>query len=137
MKYTFTLRGLTPSLNAASRASGHWAAKHKAKKALQSTWAWEIATSLMPDKPAMLRRARVTVYRHSVGTLDADNAYGGCKALIDVLKPASKRNPHGLGLIEDDSPEHLLLDVRQVRAAKRADQKTVVVIEPLHVVEPV
>lgn len=134
---TFTLSAPTPSLNAGSRASGHWAARMKAKQRLQKGWAWDIALRLMPARPEPLQRARVTIYRHSVGTLDQDNAIGGCKALVDVLKPAGKRNPHGMGLIVDDTADCLELVVKQIKVTRRSDQRTVVTIEPLHVADVV
>lgn len=131
MTYSFTTRTLTPSRNPKSGASGHWAARYRDDKRLKSSWAWDIKTGLLPghpDKP--LERARVTITRHSTGRLDEDNLKGGVKGLVDVLKPASKRNPLGMGLIEDDNPDVLALDVRQVRVAKRSEQRVVVVIEP-------
>jgi len=38
---------------------------------------------------------------------DFDNLYAGLKPMLDSLVPASKRHPHGLGLIQDDSPKHI------------------------------
>lgn len=133
---TFTLSAPTPSLNG-SRSSRNWRAVWAERKRMQKGWAWDIALRLMPARPEPLQRARVTIYRHSVGTLDQDNAVGGCKALVDVLKPPGKRNPHGMGLIVDDTPDCLELVVKQIKVARRSEQRTVVTIEPLHVADVV
>jgi len=52
-----------------------------------------------------IERSKLVIVRHSAGVgLDWDNAYGGLKPLLDCLVAPSKRNPSGLGLIQDDSP---------------------------------
>lgn len=61
------------------------------------------------------------------GGLDWDNAYGGLKPIFDCLVRESKRNPDGLGLIEDDCPENMPIPPLLVqRAAKRGEGKTVI-----------
>lgn len=51
---------------------------------------------------------------------DPDNFAGGCKAVIDQLRYA--------GLIKNDSPEHIRLEVEQVKVKTKAEQKTVIEI---------
>lgn len=54
-------------------------------------------------------RALLRITSHRVHLLDPDNHTGGCKHLIDCIKDA--------GLIEDDSPKHILLVTDQIKVA--------------------
>jgi len=121
----FTLTSPTPSLNQTLRMHPQVAKRQR------TGWAWEITGTLLGSRPAQpWPKAKVTIWRHSVGTLDADNAIGGAKGLVDVLKPMHPtRNPCGLGIIADDSPAHLELVVHQIREAKRTGNRTVVRVE--------
>lgn len=123
----FTLAAPTPSLNQTLKMHP------QVKKRQRTGWAWEIAGTLLGRRPAQpLARARLTIWRHSVGTLDQDNAVGGAKGLVDVLKPMHPtQNPCGLGIIADDSPEHLELVVHQVKETKRTGHRTVVRVEEI------
>ena len=123
----FTLTAPTPSLNQTLRMHP------QVKRRQRSNWAWEITGTMLGKRPAQpLARARVTIWRHSVGTLDHDNAVGGAKGLVDVLKPMHPtRNPCGLGIIADDSPAHLELVVHQVKETKRTGHRTVVRVEEI------
>ena len=53
---------------------------------------------------APIQKAGLVVVRNCAGYLDWDNAYGGLKPMVDCLVAPSKRNPDGLGLIQDDNP---------------------------------
>lgn len=123
----FTLNAPTPSLNQTLKMHPQVKRRHRAN------WAWEIAGSVLGSRPREpWQRARVTIWRHSVGTLDEDNAIGGAKGLLDVLKPMHPtRNPCGLGIIADDSPAHLELVVHQVKETERTGHKTVVRVEEI------
>lgn len=76
---------------------------------------------------AGLKRSWLVIERHSSGSLDWDNAYGGLKPLLDCLVMPTPRNPDGLGLLENDGvlniPHPPLLLQHQV---KRKDQKTII-----------
>ena len=49
--------------------------------------------------------------------------------MLDCLVLKSKKNPNGLSIIEDDSPEHIIsLNVKPIKC-KRGDEKTVILIE--------
>jgi hypothetical protein len=127
----FTLTAPTPSGNVLKRMH------HQAIKRQQKVWAWEVVGSMLGARPVEpLPRAKVTIWRHSVGTLDQDNLNAGVKPLVDLLKPLGKPNrlgvlpnPCGLGIIVDDSPAHLTLVVHQIKEAKRTGNKTVVRVE--------
>ena len=123
----FTLNAPTPSLNQTLRMHP------QVKKRQRANWAWEIAGTVLGNRPREpWQRARVTIWRHSVGTLDEDNAIGGAKGLVDVLKPMHPtRNPCGLGFIADDAPGCLELIVHQVKETKRTGRRTVVRVEEI------
>lgn len=91
--------------------------------------AWEVKAAVGKISEP-IKRARVTIVRFSVGRLDQDNLYGGCKALIDCLVSPTKKNPHGLGLIHNDDPEVCEIKVFGAKSSRR-DQRTEVLIEEL------
>jgi hypothetical protein len=51
--------------------------------------------------------------------------------LASVIRPSSKRHPVGLGLIADDNPSVMQLEVVPVRVATRPEQRMDVAIEEL------
>lgn len=118
----FTLSKPTPLLNVTLRT--HWAKRRKQQAKLSA----EIA-SLVPLRGAPIQVARVTISRFSTRTPDHDGMVGGAKSLIDCLLIRSSTHPNGLGLIFDDSPEHLILFVLGIVVMKRFEQRTEVVIE--------
>lgn len=70
----------------------------------------------LPGEEKGPQRARVRIKRYGYRILDADNATGGCKPLIDCLKEA--------GLIENDSPEYIDLEVVQQLVMRREEERT-------------
>jgi len=111
-----TLNEATPSLNKMLRR--HWSVDRKLKaKWARLVWVALRSKYLGPMHP--FPRARVTITRTSPRMLDADNATGGCKPIIDCLRQ--------LSLIVDDSPEHIELIVRQ----EKGKAATRIQIEPL------
>lgn len=116
---------MTPTLNEVLR--WHWRRQRESVKQMSA----QVWVALKGKKPAQsMKRARVTIERHSSGTPDNDGLIGGLKHLIDTLVMPSKRNPHGLGLIENDDPSCIELVARSVRS-NRAGQKTLVTVEEL------
>lgn len=120
---------VTPTLNRSLRQ--HWRERLRDTRAL----AWEVRAALgrrgVPAVP--LERARVVIERRTAGTQpDHDGLVGGIKGLLDCLLPChEKRRPYGLGLVRDDSPQHLDLVVKGVRVARKADAGMLVTIEEL------
>jgi hypothetical protein len=118
----FTIPYASPSLNATLRM--HWSEKARTRKALAlEIWA---QVREMPTYP----RAHVTITRYGSRELDRDNFVGGCKSLIDVLKPAARSNPSGLGIIAGDDPGRLTVEYVAVKST-RADERTEVVVREL------
>lgn len=130
-KITFTLPEQFPLLNVQQRRHFRTRGKMKISTARQ------IIALLGAERPAEpFQKARVTVTRYSSGSPDRDGLYGGVKDLLDCLTTPSPqangkvRNKYGIGLIVDDSPAHIELDVRAERC-RRAEQRTEVVVEAL------
>ena len=122
----FELPYATPSLNETKRM--HWGQYARRRAAI----AWDVSILTLGKRPASpFARAHIRVVRHGGKLLDADNATGGLKALLDVLQPfhATVR-PNGLGIIASDAPGCLTLDVSQ-ELAPRCAGKTVVTIEEI------
>ncbi|GAA5442626.1 hypothetical protein Misp06_00800 [Microbulbifer sp. NBRC 101763] len=97
----FTIPLATPSNNQLLRM--HWAKRRALKKqlALEVTSALVRSGQRRPNEP--LARVYLEIERGSFGELDEDNLQGGTKPLVDVLEKVSRTNPHGLGLIDNDS----------------------------------
>ena len=79
----------------------HWSFRHK----LKEKYMWAIKARMV-DEPTFIddkRKVRITSIRKR--RLDKDNLYFGAKPLVDALK--------SLGLIVDDDPEHLELEIEQ------------------------
>lgn len=83
----------------------HWSSYQKARK----YWSWLILEAKVNAKiatPTRYEKVTVTVHRYGKSRpLDEDNLYGGCKVILDGLKD--------VGLILDDSPSHVTLQVCQ------------------------
>lgn len=110
------------SLNIRDRK--HFGQKHRDQDRLKMEVIAALGgTRYLPRPP--FARARVTVVRCSAGQLDADNAVASVKPLLDVLCVASGVHRHGVGIIEDDSPRHIDLVVKQ-SDARRGEATTLV-----------
>lgn len=123
---SFTLPYATTGLNVRDRT--HWA-KRRAQKAKM---ALEILALLggpahFPRPP--FAKARLTIVRHSAGTLDLDNLYAAAKGIADILCVKSKRHPFSLSVMLDDAPAYCDLVVSQAPAKRRHAFTTVHVEE--------
>jgi hypothetical protein len=120
----FTLSRPTMTLNEARALHFHAYRRHQIKLA------WEISLATVGNRPAEpLRKAILTVNRHSVGTPDHDGLVGGLKSFIDCLLPLSKRHPRGLGFILDDAPSCMTLVAKSIRVLRLSEQLTFVRIQ--------
>jgi hypothetical protein len=109
----FVLPFVLESLNVRDRK--HFAERHRAQDRL----CMEVMAALggprhFPRPP--IAWCRITVVRHGKRLLDPDNLAASNKGLLDVLCERSARHPHGLGIIRDDHPKLITLDVRQRQA---------------------
>jgi hypothetical protein len=111
----------TPTLNEWQRM--HWAKRGRVAKG----FAWMVRAALGPIKVKPMQKCKVRIERHSAGTPDTDGLYGGLKPLLDCLVVCTKRNPHGLGLVQDDNPGCMQLEAVSVKC-KQKEGKTVIEI---------
>ena len=120
-----TIPMVPPSLNTILRMH------HGAYRDLRRKMAKEVHWALLEARhmqPIPLPFAKITLTCHRARLLDADNNIGSLKPMLDVLRPVSKSNPNGLGLIEDDDASHCVVTYQQAKA-KRGQECTVIVIE--------
>lgn len=82
----------------------HWAARRRYMMNL----AWHVRAKV-PNSPFFpLEACRIHVNRYTNFQTPPDQDGLLCKPLFDVLVRVSKRNPHGLGIIDDDGPGCIL-----------------------------
>ncbi len=103
---------------------------------LREEWAWlvkEAATKagVQPgDEP--IDECTVVIHRycyHTAGVRpDWDGLYGGLKPVIDCLTIMKRSSPNGLGIIVDDSPDHLLRLTAMPFSCHRGDSRTEIFI---------
>lgn len=72
-------------------------------------------------KPESYERAHVCFTAFTARPTDPDNIGGGCKALLDAIKK--------LGLIPDDSPDYIELEIKQRRVDHVSQEKTLIEIQ--------
>jgi hypothetical protein len=113
-----TIPKASPSLN---EINGHHWIRYRAHKRqwLDLIWIAKIDAGVygMP----MFERANVRIVRHGAKLLDTDNLVGGVKPIVDSLR--------ALGIIADDTPEHITLTVEQCIAAESV--RTVIHVEQI------
>lgn len=99
----------------------HW--RHRARN--NRLWQDEIHAATFRSKPARpYARARVHIDRRSPGELDPDNLTGAVKPILDALRYA--------GILLDDTPKHLVLEVTQTRSHK-LPARTLIEIQSLEI----
>ena len=120
MKLTISL----PIISANKLLRMHWAKRAKIQRdyfyAIMAQW-WNIGNFLSPVRIKKKKKVIITSYRKRL--LDKDNLYAGAKCLGDALKKA--------GLIWDDSPKWINLEVKQAVDGK--NPRTEVVIENVEI----
>jgi Holliday junction resolvase RusA-like endonuclease len=87
-------------------------AKHDPKQTLEP---------LPKRKETCSNRTRIIITRYSCRPLDCDNYAGGCKAIIDELRYAK--------LIQDDDPETIEVEFKQVKVAHKKEERTEIEIK--------
>lgn len=79
------------------------------------------ATGEKGDEPSGRPRHHVRIKSSRVRLLDVDNLYGGCKHLIDSLRLT--------GIIPDDDPASITLEVTQEKIKGYANEQTEVEVK--------
>jgi hypothetical protein len=121
-----------PGVPRLQRNFGHWAKRHRHDKNWQERVAWRMRILVAPGPPLLLPSVWIQCRRFSSGTEpDHDNLVVSFKPLIDALKPASKANPYGIGLILDDSPQVIRLSQYTWERVKRNDAAIGMIITEL------
>ncbi|MBK5943334.1 hypothetical protein LRF89_06650 [Halorhodospira sp. 9621] len=104
----------------------HWRDRRRHTEAV----AWMVRAAVTP--PAQpVARCQVHIQRYSERLPDWDGLYGGLKPLLDCLVRPTKRNPHGLGIIEDDDPQCIVRLTAEPTFAPRKKGWTRVQIVPV------
>lgn len=128
--WLITLPCVAPSLNRALGA--HWAARSR----LQRDWFWVLrAAATHVPKAEGFRTVTITRYGH--GRLDMDNLAGAHKFVVDLLRAprvetlraGRTRRRIGLGLIVDDSPDHVRVVYQQAPVPRSEPVRTEILIE--------
>lgn len=125
LSIAFRLEGNLPLANVWMR--WHWAKRGRYMRNLS----WQIFAAMESGPPLPLEpipRCRIAVVRGSSGVPDPDGLVASVKPLLDCLVNATTRNPHGLGIIEDDGPEHIVELRATHEPAKRGQGYTEVYI---------
>jgi hypothetical protein len=127
-RYVLVIPKPTPLLN-------QWQRWHFRKRTREcQEWAWLVKAAMNGarlERPPPLKRCRIHVDRFSTQAPDWDNLYGGLKPVLDALVVMTKRNPHGIGLIEDDNPAVVKALTALWHPCKPNEGKSQVVIEEL------
>ncbi|KKN40934.1 hypothetical protein LCGC14_0728170 [marine sediment metagenome] len=106
----------------------HWSARMK----LLHRWDWLIIAAKGRKRWAPSEKAKVTIERHSAGTLDHDNFIGGLKLVIDALRLRYSTSGNLIGgnnIIKDDDAAHVEHGEHKQVRCKRGEQKTIIKIE--------
>lgn len=100
----------------------HWAIRHKWTVA----WKQLVIGAVLQNKKQLgklpLSHPTIEIVLSAIQTMDRDNAYAACKAVIDGLKVPRKFNDIGAGVIIDDNEEAIDLVVKQNRVGKIAEE---------------
>jgi Holliday junction resolvase RusA-like endonuclease len=79
--------------------------------------------SLPQVKERSKNRTRIRIERYSCRPLDCDNYAGGCKPIIDELRYSK--------LIQDDDPETIEVEFKQIKVSKKTEERTEISIKEL------
>jgi hypothetical protein len=88
----------------------HWAVRRKLKREIIAELELRVMPFLMKNE-IPFKKCHIVVERHISGRhkfMDPDNLVGSMKMLIDAMRD--------LGIIDDDTPEHVVITARQERS---------------------
>jgi len=114
-----TIAETLPTLNMLLRL--HWSKRRRIQSRVsQLVWLEMQRQGLRPASP--ITRCRIRIRRYSRRSPDVDSLPSTGKLLLDVLQPASRAHPQGLGVIADDTPECIVdYKVEHVAGKNRMD----------------
>ena len=107
----------TPLLNKWQR--WHWGQRKKYSERLS-----KLIRSVVRPPREPIEECVIVIERHSSGLPDWDGLYGGMKPLLDCMVRKTDKNPHGLGIIEDDNPHVVKMLQCVPKKAKQKQGKT-------------
>lgn len=100
-----------------------WATKAKWNDA----WKEEVFAVWSQNRPRTIKlpltTAKITITLYMCKLMDYDGAYNCVKPILDALKVNG-----GVGLIIDDSPKYIDLEVKQIKTAHRKDEHVLITI---------
>lgn len=99
----------------------HWRSRHSSFKTIHKL-IHLLTIKSRPEKP--ISSARVSIWRHSSGTLDRDNLYFTFKPIIDGLVEAGVILDDGFDMVKELYPH-------QVKISRKEAKKVVVLVEEL------
>ena len=95
----------------------HWAVKKKWNDA----WYAEVLAAVMGSKEKRIfNKARILINLYKHQFFDTDGAYNAIKPVLDGLCNA--------GVIIDDSPKYIKLNVEQIKVEHRKDERVEIII---------
>ena len=111
--------------NLANKAFGHWAKKHRARRAYGlRCWAWYGDAGHEPKRPQQpFKRARIAAKLYTWAPMDADNLEARLKWTQDWLVEA--------GFIVDDSPAVLEWYGRAEQEVDRKNRRVEITLEQI------
>lgn len=111
--------------NMSNHASMHWGEKAQWTKA----WKEEVGVQFMLKRSKLwklpLKNAFITINIYTTRYFDKDGSFNAIKPLLDALKVNG-----GVGVIVDDSPKYISLEVEQIKVAHRTDEHVEILINP-------
>lgn len=106
-----------------SNHSMHWGEKAQWTKA----WKEEVWAQFMMQRSKLwklpLKKASIVITIYTTHLKDYDGAYTSVKNLLDALKVNG-----GVGVIIDDSPKYISLNVEQIKIAHKAEEHVEILI---------
>ena len=109
--------------NMSNHSSMHWGEKAQWTKA----WKEEVCVQFMLQRHKLwklpLKNASITINIYTTRYFDKDGSFNAAKPILDALKVNG-----GVGVIVDDSPKYINLNVEQIKVAHRADEHVEILI---------
>jgi hypothetical protein len=110
--------------NMSNQVGMHWAKKAEWGRA----WKEEVGYAFMLQRNKLwklpLEYAHITINFYVTRYFDRDGSFNAAKPLLDALKVNG-----GVGVIIDDSPKYIRLEVEQIKVPHRQDEHVEIIIK--------